>query len=88
MHREKLNILREIMSESSKGQLFSMEQGAKCSDADSTTGTHPERGKQGRIRGCSQVQSRAPGFRQAHDDDEADPRSRWKPILAGERQAW
>lgn len=54
-----MNILRKMMSGRSKGQLFPKEQGAKCSDVDSRTGTHPERGKQGRIRDCSQVQSRA-----------------------------
>lgn len=42
-------------------------------------GTHPERGKQGKIRDCSQVQSSALVFREAHDDD-ADPGSRWKSI--------
>lgn len=51
MHREKLNILRKMMSESRKGQLFPREQGAKCSD--SRTGTHPEKGKQVRLRDCS-----------------------------------
>lgn len=79
LHREKLNIFRKMMSENSRGQLFPKEQGAKCSDADSRTGTHPERGKQGRIRDCRQLQSRAPVFRDTHDD-EADPRSRWKSI--------
>lgn len=70
---ESMNILRKMMSGRSKGQLFPKEQGAKCSDVDSRTGTHPERGKQGRIRDCSQVQSRAQ-LTQAHDD-EADLRS-------------
>lgn len=44
-----------------------------------TAGTHPEKGKQGKIRDCSQVQSSALVFREAHDDD-ADPGSRWKSI--------
>lgn len=35
MHRKKLSVLRKMMSEGSKGQLFPKEQGAKCSDAGS-----------------------------------------------------
>ena len=79
MHRKKLNILRKIMSESSKGQPLPWEQGAKCSDAASRTETHPKLCKQGRPRDSSQIQSRVPVVREAHGD-EADPGSSWKSI--------
>lgn len=79
MHRKKLNILRRMTSESSKGQPLPREQGAKCSDAASRTGTYPKGCKQGRPRDSSQIQSRIPMIREAHDD-EADPGSSWKSI--------
>jgi len=67
------------MSKSSKGQPPSRKQGAKYSDAASKTGLHPNGCKHGRPRDSSQIQSRVPITREAHDD-KADPGSSWKSI--------
>lgn len=74
MHSKKLNILRKMMSETSKGQQLPSKQGSQCSNAASRTGTHPKRCKQGRPRDSIQVQSRVPRIKEARDD-ETDPAS-------------